>query len=144
MPRDAVDAGIALCPEDRKDQGLALLRSISDNISIPVLKKVKKWPFLNRKIEMDLAEAAVKKYSIRTPTIDKLTAELSGGNQQKVILGRWTSELMTTKVLLLDEPTKGIDVGTKAEILPTGMRFCQAGHRRHLHLVGADRSPECL
>ncbi len=127
MPRDAVDAGIALCPEDRKDQGLALLRSISDNISIPVLKKVKKWPFLNRKIEMDLAEAAVKKYSIRTPTIDKLTAELSGGNQQKVILGRWTSELMTTKVLLLDEPTKGIDVGTKAEIYQQVCDFAKQG-----------------
>jgi ABC-type sugar transport system ATPase subunit len=126
-PRDAVDAGVALCPEDRKDQGLALLRSISDNISVPVLKKVKKWPFLNRRAETELAEAAVKKYSIRTPTIDKVTAELSGGNQQKVILGPWTSELMTTKILLLDEPTKGIDVGTKAEIYQHVCDFAKQG-----------------
>lgn len=127
MPRDAVDAGIALCPEDRKDQGLALFRSISDNISMPVLKKVKKWPFLNRRAESDLAGEAVKKYSIKTPSIYKLTAELSGGNQQKVILGRWTSELMTTKILLLDEPTKGIDVGTKAEIYQRVCDFAKQG-----------------
>jgi ABC-type sugar transport system ATPase subunit len=126
-PRDAIDAGIALCPEDRKDQGLALLRSISDNISVPVLKKVKKWPFLSRKAEADLAHTAVTKYSIKTPSIDKITAELSGGNQQKVILGRWTSELITTKILLLDEPTKGIDVGTKAEIYQRVCDFAKEG-----------------
>jgi len=115
-PYDAIKAGIALCPEDRKEQGLVLLRSISNNISMPVLNKVKRGPFLNRKAETDLANAAVDAYTIKTPTIDKITMELSGGNQQKVILGRWTSSMMTTKILLLDEPTKGIDVKTKAEI----------------------------
>ena len=126
-PRDAIDAGIALCPEDRKDQGLALLRSISDNISVPVLKKVKKWPFLNRKAETALAQAVVEKYNIRTPSVNKITAELSGGNQQKVILGRWTSELITTNILLLDEPTKGIDVGSKAEIYQRVCDFAKKG-----------------
>ncbi len=115
-PRDAINSGIALCPEDRKDQGLVLSRSIKDNVSIPVLRKIKKGLFLHDKTEAKLADDAVNKYSIRTPSIDKLVVELSGGNQQKVILGRWTSSKMTTKVLILDEPTKGIDVGTKAEV----------------------------
>lgn len=115
-PRDAINSGIALCPEDRKEQGLVLSRSIKDNVSIPVLKKIKKGLFLHDQAEAELANDAVKKYSIKTPSIDKLVVELSGGNQQKVILGRWTSGKMTTKVLILDEPTKGIDVGTKAEV----------------------------
>jgi len=115
-PKNAIDSGIALCPEDRKEQGLILGRSICDNISIPVLSKVKKGLFLDVKAEDKLACAAVSKYDIKTPSTEKLTIELSGGNQQKTILGRWTSDMMTTKVLILDEPTKGIDVGTKAEV----------------------------
>ena len=115
-PRDAIDAGVALCPEDRKEQGLVLNRSIRDNISMPVLSKMKKGMFMDVRGEEDLAATAVSKYSIKTPTTEKLTVELSGGNQQKTILGRWTSEKMHTKVLILDEPTKGIDVGAKAEV----------------------------
>jgi len=115
-PRDAIDAGIALCPEDRKEQGLVLWRSIKDNICMPVLGKLKKGLFLDPKQREALAEVAMEKYSIKAPTIEKITMELSGGNQQKVILGRWTSDRLNTKILILDEPTKGIDVGTKAEI----------------------------
>ncbi len=115
-PYDAITAGIALCPEDRKEQGLVLFRSIRENTSIPVLPALKKGPFLDKKLEADIAQEAIDKYSIRTDTMEKLTTQLSGGNQQKVILGRWTNRLMETKLLILDEPTKGIDVGTKAEI----------------------------
>jgi L-arabinose transport system ATP-binding protein len=115
-PKDAIDKGIALCPEDRKEQGLVLFRSIEDNVCMPVLGKLRNWPFLNTKACEALTINAVKKYDIKTPTVDKLVVELSGGNQQKVILGRWTSELIETKILILDEPTKGIDVRTKAEI----------------------------
>ena len=115
-PKDAIDAGIALCPEDRKEQGLVLWRSIEDNIIMPFLDKVRKWPFLDFKKSERVTIEAIKKYDIKTPTIDKIVVELSGGNQQKVILGRWTSSLVNTKLLILDEPTKGIDVGTKAEI----------------------------
>ena len=116
-PREAIDAGVALCPEDRKEQGLVMHRSIKDNVAMPVLNYLCQGKyFVDRKAVNKLAEVAVEKYSVKTPTIEKLTGELSGGNQQKVILGRWTSEKMTTKVLILDEPTKGIDVGTKAEI----------------------------
>ena len=67
-------------------------------------------------LEKKLADVAVEHYAIKTPTVDKNTGELSGGNQQKVILGRWTSEKMDVKVLILDEPTKGIDVGAKYDI----------------------------
>jgi len=115
-PKDAIDKGIALCPEDRKEQGLVLFRSIEDNVCMPVLGKLRKFPFLNSKACEALTIKAVKKYDIKTPTVDKLVVELSGGNQQKVILGRWTSELIDTKILILDEPTKGIDVRTKADI----------------------------
>ncbi|MDR3277953.1 MAG: sugar ABC transporter ATP-binding protein [Oscillospiraceae bacterium] len=126
-PKDAIAAGLALCPEDRKEQGLVLTRSISNNISIPVLSKMKTGLFLDRRKEKALADSAVEKYSIKTPTIDKIVYELSGGNQQKVILGRWASGSTDTKVLILDEPTKGIDVGTKAEIYQTVCDFAREG-----------------
>ncbi|MBR3554285.1 MAG: sugar ABC transporter ATP-binding protein [Oscillospiraceae bacterium] len=116
-PREAIDKGIALCPEDRKEQGLAMYRSISDNVAMPVVNYLKKGlGFVDRSQAGELADKAVADYAIKTPTIFKLVAELSGGNQQKVILGRWTSEKVKTRLLILDEPTKGIDVGTKAEI----------------------------
>ena len=126
-PKDAIEAGIALCPEDRKDQGLVLWRSIKDNVSMPVLKKVRKGLFIDDAVRVDLANKAVEQYSIKTPSINKIVVELSGGNQQKVILGRWTSEKMDTKILILDEPTKGIDVGTKAEIYQIVCDFAKQG-----------------
>ncbi len=126
-PAKAIAAGIALCPEDRKDQGLVLFRSIKDNISAPVLYKLSKGIFRDAKKEEKLAKGAIKKFSIKTPTSDKAVFELSGGNQQKVILGRWTSPLCDTKVLILDEPTKGIDVGTKAEIYQMICDFAKQG-----------------
>jgi len=126
-PQQAIAAGIALCPEDRKEQGLVLLRSIKDNVCISVMNKLKKGPFLDNKSREDLAQSAIAQYSIKTPTSDKLVVELSGGNQQKVILGRWTSDMMDTKILILDEPTKGIDVGTKAEIYQLVCDFAKKG-----------------
>ena len=126
-PREAIDHGVALCPEDRKEEGLVMFRSIKDNVAMPVVNLLCKGLFVDRGAMASLAEKAVQQYSIKTPTIDKLTSELSGGNQQKVILGRWTSEKMTTKVLILDEPTKGIDVGTKAEIYQKVCDFAKAG-----------------
>ena len=115
-PKDAILAGVALCPEDRKEEGLILLRSIRENISMPVLDKIKTGLFLDAKKEAVLAESGIKQYDIKTPSINKTARELSGGNQQKVILARWTNREMATKILILDEPTKGIDVGTKAEV----------------------------
>ena len=125
--RDAIRAGIALCPEDRKEQGLVLWHSISNNVCLPVFKKLRSGIFLSRKKTDKLAEEAVKNFNIKTPSLDKNVIELSGGNQQKVILGRWTSSLVETKLLILDEPTKGIDVGTKAEIYQMVCDFAKQG-----------------
>jgi ABC-type sugar transport system ATPase subunit len=126
-PKDAIDSGVALCPEDRKEQGLILGRSISNNVSSAVLSRMTNGLFLDKRRETALAQSAVEKYSIRTPSIDKIAYELSGGNQQKVILGRWTSSYMDTKILILDEPTKGIDVGAKAEIYQMMCDFAKEG-----------------
>lgn len=113
-PEDAITNGIALCPEDRKDQGIIGARTIMDNISVAILKKLSKIGFINSSQETLLAEHAVQDLKIRTPSIYKKVGELSGGNQQKVILARWLAA--NPKVLMLDEPTKGIDVGSKSEI----------------------------
>jgi ABC-type sugar transport system ATPase subunit len=126
-PKDAIDNGIAYCPEDRKEDGLVLFRSILDNICLPVFHKMKKGIVLDIDKQNDLTIKAINKYSIKTPSVDKIVMELSGGNQQKVILGRWTSELINTKILILDEPTKGIDVGTKAEVYQMVCDFAKLG-----------------
>jgi ABC-type sugar transport system ATPase subunit len=118
-PRDAINRGLALCPEDRKEQGLVMRRSIRDNVAMPVIDYLGRGLFVDVDSAISLAERAVEKFKIKTTSLEKAASELSGGNQQKVILGRWTSEKMATKVLILDEPTKGIDVGTKAEIYQT-------------------------
>lgn len=113
-PKEAIKAGIGLCPEDRKEQGLVLRRSIRNNLTIPILDKVSRHGVIDRRKEKKLSNGAVDTYRIKTPSIEKIAQELSGGNQQKIILGRWM--LADLKVLILDEPTKGIDVGAKAEI----------------------------
>ena len=113
-PREAIKAGIGLCPEDRKEQGLVLGRSVRDNLTIPILDAISRNGIIDRKKERRLSGEAIDKYRIKTHSMEKIARELSGGNQQKIILGRWM--LADLKVLILDEPTKGIDVGAKAEI----------------------------
>ena len=101
---------------------------------MPVLSQLRNGIFLDRKSETALAKEAVRKYSIRTPSVEMQVMQLSGGNQQKTILGRWTSEKIETKILILDEPTKGIDVGTKAEVYQMVCDFAKQD-RRYIHLV---------
>ena len=113
-PKDAIARGITLCPEDRKEQGLITHQSVRTNITIPLLKKLSKFNILNRKMEDDAATRVVNDFSVKTPTIKKIVSQLSGGNQQKIILGRWMSA--NPRILIMDEPTKGIDVGSKSEI----------------------------
>lgn len=113
-PMEAIAAGVGLAPEDRKDQGVFPIRSLTDNINVASMKKVCKGLFLDSKQEQAVAEKNIDLLKIKTPNAQKLIGELSGGNQQKVILARWLEA--DPKVLILDEPTKGIDVGAKAEI----------------------------
>ena len=124
-PRDAINAGIGLCPEDRKEQGLVLGRSIKDNLTVSILNTIAKGGIIDKKKEKELSQSAIEKYRIKTHSADKVVMELSGGNQQKVILGRWL--LADLKVLILDEPTKGIDVGAKAEIYQMVCDLAKAG-----------------
>ena len=113
-PEHAISKGFALCPEDRKEQGIIAIRSIKENTSIAILKSLVKGLFIDRKEEIKIGEKGKKDLNVKTPNIDKKIGELSGGNQQKVILARWLAS--NPKILILDEPTKGIDVGAKFEI----------------------------
>jgi len=113
-PEHAISKGVALCPEDRKEQGIIAIRSIKENTSIAILKSLVKGLFIDRKAEIKIGEKGKKDLNVKTPNIDKKIGELSGGNQQKVILARWLAS--NPKILILDEPTKGIDVGAKFEI----------------------------
>lgn len=113
-PKQAIDLGIALVPEDRKEQGILPNISVKGNITISVLKYYKnKLGILNEAREQETAEKDIKKFNIKTPDSEKLISQLSGGNQQKAILARWLES--NPQVLILDEPTKGIDVGAKSE-----------------------------
>jgi len=113
-PETAVALGISLVPEDRKRQGLILDRSIKDNIAISTLKRISKFGVVPPKAEEEIADRAVKNLNIKTPGIKQKVLNLSGGNQQKVVLGKWLET--DPEILILDEPTRGIDVGAKQEI----------------------------
>ena len=113
-PADAIAAGIGLAPEDRKGQALLLLRSVADNITLCVPDRISRFGLLSRAAELRIAGEQAAHMRIKTPSLDQLISKLSGGNQQKVVLGRWLAR--APRVLILDEPTRGIDVGAKAEI----------------------------
>lgn len=111
---DAIRAGVYLVPEDRKLHGLVLPMSLAENISLPDLKSYRpRWRFNFRRQKVT-ATHAVTQLQIRPPDIDRKTLYLSGGNQQKVVLAKWLA--MNPKLLILDEPTRGVDVGARAEI----------------------------
>ena len=114
-PKDAIDQGIAMLTEDRRQSGIMGVLSIADNISIASLKKyVDGGIMLNSKKIEQLVQDNVQKMNIKTPSSKTLIQSLSGGNQQKVLIGRWLAN--DPEVLILDEPTRGIDVGAKYEI----------------------------
>jgi L-arabinose transport system ATP-binding protein len=113
-PADAIAAGIGFAPEDRKSQALLLLRSVKENISLAIPDLISRFDFVDLGAERRIAAAQAGRLRIKTPSLDVSVSNLSGGNQQKVVLGRWLAR--RPKVLILDEPTRGIDVGAKAEI----------------------------
>jgi ribose transport system ATP-binding protein len=112
--REAIERGIYLAPEDRKRHGLVLPMSVAQNTSLPNVASYARFGWLDRRHERQVAEAEVKRLRTKTPSIYQKVVNLSGGNQQKVVLGKWLA--MNPTVLILDEPTRGIDVGAKAEI----------------------------
>lgn len=118
-PGDAIKNGIGFLTENRKDEGLVLHLSITRNISLPILGSLRRGPFkfiklIDHKRDQEIAEEYFEKLNIRAPSVRKNSGELSGGNQQKVVFAKWIAS--NSKVLIIDEPTRGIDVGAKVEI----------------------------
>jgi ribose transport system ATP-binding protein len=113
-PEDAIKHGISLVPEDRKGQGLVLGMNCRDNMTLPQVDDLTAGPFVSDGAEVAIFDQYRDKLDIRTPGWRQLVGNLSGGNQQKIVIGKWLS--MHPKVLILDEPTRGIDVGSKSEI----------------------------
>ena len=113
-PAEAIARGISLVPEDRKGQGLVLGMNCRDNMTLPQVDDLKAGPFMAEGAEVSIFDQYRDKLDIRTPGWKQLVGNLSGGNQQKIVIGKWLS--MHPNVLIVDEPTRGIDVGSKAEI----------------------------
>lgn len=123
--RDAVAAGIALVPEERKTDGLVLPLPVRANTTLASLSSVTSWGWLSRRRERDAFNIEQRRLQIQTSGPDQATDQLSGGNQQKIVLAKWLRT--RPKVLLLDEPTRGIDVGTKSEIYRIIRELAAAG-----------------
>ncbi len=113
-PADAIRRGIGFMPEDRKTQGLVQLLSVGENTTLPALGRFSRGGLLKRRAAAAVASQLVKDLRIRTPSLDQPVAQLSGGNQQKVVLAKWLAT--GADILIMDEPTRGIDIGAKVEI----------------------------
>lgn len=113
-PNAAIRNGICLVPEDRKQQGLILEMTVQENLTMAVRKKLSKGGMIRESDSREFSEKYVKDLTIRTPGIYQRVKNLSGGNQQKVVLGKWLG--VDPEILIFDEPTRGIDVGAKQEI----------------------------
>jgi ABC-type sugar transport system ATPase subunit len=113
-PRAAMRAGLGLVPEDRKRQGLVLGMSAAHNFTLPILPAVARFGWIRLQAEAALARRLSEQLGVRAASLDVVTAGLSGGNQQKIVLAKWLAA--RCRVLILDEPTRGVDVGAKAEI----------------------------
>src|SRR5262249_13350993 len=112
--RDAINHGIYLVPEDRRGEGLVVRMTVRENITLPSLPRFARMGLISRSREDQVATQQVAALKVKTPNTEAIVRNLSGGNQQKVVLGKWLA--MEPKVMILDEPTRGIDVGAKAEI----------------------------
>lgn len=122
-PRDARRLGLALVTEDRKAQGLHLQSSITDNVALPLVGRLARYGLRSFSRETGLASDAVRTLGIRCSSVKQAAGTLSGGNQQKVVIGKWLAT--RPRVLLLDEPTRGIDVGAKREIYDLVFRLAR-------------------
>ena len=123
--KDAIDHGIALIPEDRKKEGLVLKNSVAFNLTLTVQDKFKKGIIVHKKVRDAIVDKYINAFSIKTPSSRQLTVNLSGGNQQKVVIGKWLAT--DPKILILDEPTRGVDVGAKGDIYAIIDNLAQQG-----------------
>ena len=113
-PRDAMANGIGLVPEDRKRQGLVLSMLARENISLPILARLSRWSWIARDTERAIAIEELDRMQVRAAALEAASMTLSGGNQQKIVLAKWLAA--RSNILILDEPTRGVDVGAKAEL----------------------------
>jgi ribose transport system ATP-binding protein len=124
-PRDAIRHGIYLIPEDRRHAGLITDMMIRENVTLPALGRYASAGLVSRSRESAAAAEVCKKLNVKTPSVEVAAGNLSGGNQQKVVLAKWLS--LSPKVLIFDEPTRGVDVGAKAEIYDLMRQLAEAG-----------------
>lgn len=124
-PRDAIDSGIGYCAEDRKADGVVPLLSVRDNLTLALLPNLTRYGIIKREQQEEIVEKFIAMLGIKTSSADQKIQELSGGNQQKVLLARWLC--MNPELLILDEPTRGIDVGAKGEIQKLISNLADAG-----------------
>jgi ABC-type sugar transport system ATPase subunit len=124
-PQDAIAAGLALAPEDRKTEGVVLGMSVAHNTTLSCLSKIERMGLLQPRVERELVGEYVSRLRVKTPSLDQAVVNLSGGNQQKVVLAKWLAT--EPKVLLLDEPTRGIDINAKKEIYLLIDELAQSG-----------------
>lgn len=124
-PRQAINNGIAFLTEDRKGQGLVLAQTIRTNLILANMKRFCNGPFLNEKKILESGQEHIKSLRIKTPSIDEIVGQLSGGNQQKVVIGKWLNA--DADIFIFDEPTRGIDVGAKVEVYNVMNSLVKAG-----------------
>lgn len=124
-PSDAIAHGIALVPEARATQGIIPAHSVADNMAMAVIGRVSPRGFVDRARARDLADRMIRRLSVKTASRDHTVSTLSGGNQQKVVIGKWLAT--EPEILILDEPTAGIDIGSKSEIIRLVRDLAQAG-----------------
>ncbi|MGB6407082.1 MAG: ATP-binding cassette domain-containing protein, partial [Planococcus donghaensis] len=124
-PADAIKAGMALIPEERRKEGLFVQESLEINATFPNLKKFSKGLFINRKAEKRYANEIIERLRVKTSSTETALLHLSGGNQQKVAIGKWIS--LDSALYLFDEPTKGVDIGAKVDIFKLIRQLTEKG-----------------
>ncbi len=124
-PQDAVKAGIGYLSEDRKRYGIVVQKTVAENSTMACLDEYAVGPFINKKAENDIAQKYVESLDTKTPGVDQLVVNLSGGNQQKVVIAKWL--IRNCDILIFDEPTRGIDVGAKNEIYKLMNKLAEEG-----------------
>ena len=138
-PLDAIKNGIALIPEERKTQGLILSQSVIANLSLAFLRLISKFQFIRQRERTTIVDRMVKSLRIKTPGIRQIVGNLSGGNQQKVVIGKWLPN--KPRLIILDQPTRGIDIGSKREIYELITELAQNGSGV---IIISDELPELI